>query len=708
MVRIEKIEVKVLNLIFRSLKGEYVLIQKKKVMEPNSKSYFYKISRVIFFLIIIYTLSVLNYDWNTDFYKRYNFKTIEKAISYQLNSELENQIDELNAIKQQLENELKDIEEQRVELIKDLEDAQETLEDQFNKLYYLANKTIYTEKTLTSNQKQIYSEQPCSTLDNCFDYSKCKLNSKISIYIYQNNNLNLSVKSVDDVYEVVDSVQKSCLVVYIATDKDSGRDFLKNIGKYKGDNYNLLIINLAEDYNLFNDSYSIQFNKLNDLKCSLYSSFIYYKNNEIFKSRYNNLFFHFSLIKTIELNKFVNTTYENQQQNGLLLTNKRDYLLSYYQMSSKKLLQKFRKIKSFNEINCNASQIKCQSGYYRYEILSSSTFLLLNNDNIKNFVLWSDKLTYRLIEALSVGTIPLILDLDSVLPLNDLINWEQVIIRLPIKQVDGLELILNNMNEADIISRRIQATKIYNRYFKTREIQFNTLITAIRERIRLPATPIQDYIDDEVDKYPQIITLNVNMSIYKDESTQINDEEFLGPVSNNGMLEQRKPYDLKVKFYDYFTWNVLFYPFNIMPTSPFDKFSPIDLKYSSIEEQKINDTNYFYGGSNGGQYFNEKLGGNYDDNEQFTMVILTFNRERLLISTLLEYFKMPFLNQIIIVWNSVHIPPTNSFYYIFRNEFKSKLIRVVMGRKNSLGNRFLPYDFIRTEAVIAFERNISL
>ncbi len=77
---------------------------------------------------------------------------------------------------------------------------------------------------------------------------------------------------------------------------------------------------------------------------------------------------------------------------------------------------------------------------------------MLNNNNIKNYALWSVRLTNRLIEALSVGTIPLLLDLDSILPLSDLINWDQVIIRAPVKQLDNIESILSGFNLADIIS----------------------------------------------------------------------------------------------------------------------------------------------------------------------------------------------------------------------------------------------------------------
>ena len=677
-------------------------------MQTKYKSYFSRIARVVFLiLVIIVSKSLIDYSWNEQFYKTYNFKTIEKVITYQLNSELENQIEDLKQVKDKLENEVNDLSRDQVNLVNDISDEIEQLEAQFSNLFFLANKTKAVEKTILKVQQHIYSNRPYSTLDTCFNYTKCEFNSKINVYIHEKNILNLT-KNIDNVYQIVDSIENSCLTIYFAKSKESASDFLKNIDQYKGNSDNLLIINLVDDYNIFDDSKSIQIKMLNKLKCSIYASFDNYVNNEIFKSRFSNLFFHFSVIhQTTKMTEYAENVKEKQQQNSLLLTNKRTYLLSYYQTKNRIIEEALKNIKPFNLINCTINQDDCKSDVYRFEVLSYSTFLLISNDNIKYSVLWSKTLTKRLIEALSVGTIPLILDLDSKLPLDDLINWDEVVLRLPFEQISDLKRILSQINEADVISRRIRASKIYNRYFKTPEIQFNTLITAIRERIRLPATAIGDYVDKDVEKYPQINELNVNMTKYTDKSIQINDDEYLGPVKDNGALQQKKEYQFNMTFNNYFSWNVLFYPFNIMPTTPFDQFLPIDLKYSSIDEPS-DDPNYFFGGSFGGQYFSDKLRGNTDDNEQFTMVILTFNRERLLTSVLLEYFKMPYLNQIIIVWNSIQIKPTNEFYYIFRKELKLKLLTLVYGKENSLGNRFLPYEFIRTEAVIALDDDTQL
>ena len=657
------------------------------ILKGQVKNYFKTVGLTIVLVILVSVLT-LNFIWSM----HYTLRIIKS--SYMANN-IEYELTELRESKLQLGEELNQLERHRIFLSKKMYESEEKLENSFPILFKLheQKKNVSTE-LLKIEKKFAKIIKIDETLDKCFNYSQCSLNSKLKIYLFDRYFLNLT-KSIDNVFEIVEAKNESCLSVYfIKNEKDSQnlRD-KKDLIKVKD---NLLIVNLIDHSNLL-----IHRNDLNSksLKCSLYASFSLNAVNPVS----DNLFFHFSALKsdTWEYQKII---YENQKQNKLLFTHNRKYFITYYQSESIGYTLNMNKV-MIKDIKCEYS--KCLDILERLETLSNSTFLLIDNQNILNSTLWSNLLTKQLIEALSVGTIPLLLDLDSKLPLDDLINWNEIVIRYPKSAIRNLEEILLNLNQADIISRRIRASKVYNRYFRTPEIQFNTLITAIRERIRLPATAIGDYVDKDVEKYPQINELNVNMTKYTDKSIQINDDEYLGPVKDNGALQQKKEYQFNMTFNNYFSWNVLFYPFNIMPTTPFDQFLPIDLKYSSIDEPS-DDPNYFFGGSFGGQYFSDKLRGNTDDNEQFTMVILTFNRERLLTSVLLEYFKMPFLNQIIIVWNSIDIQPTNEFYYIFRKELKLKLLTLVYGKGNSLGNRFLPYEFIRTEAIIALDDDTQL
>lgn len=61
------------------------------------------------------------------------------------------------------------------------------------------------------------------------------------------------------------------------------------------------------------------------------------------------------------------------------------------------------------------------------------------------------------------------------------------------------------------------------------------------------------------------------------------------------------------------------------------------------------------GAGGAGKEFSESLGGNYP-REQFTIVILTYEREQVLINSLARLYGLPYLNKVLIVWNSPKPP----------------------------------------------------
>ena len=61
---------------------------------------------------------------------------------------------------------------------------------------------------------------------------------------------------------------------------------------------------------------------------------------------------------------------------------------------------------------------------------------------------------------------------------DNIICCDEIVIRIPSSQIDYTYYILNSINEADLVSCRFKSVKVYNTYFKTMEIQLNTLITA--------------------------------------------------------------------------------------------------------------------------------------------------------------------------------------------------------------------------------------
>lgn len=119
-------------------------------------------------------------------------------------------------------------------------------------------------------------------------------------------------------------------------------------------------------------------------------------------------------------------------------------------------------------------------------------------------------------------------------------------------------------------------------------------------------------------------------------------------------------------------------------------------------------TNASLGGSDG-KFFHHRLGGNFPD-EQFTIVILTYRREALLMDALEGYLRVPYLHSVIVVWNAVDpvVEPSSEFQQRFHLYVASRRLRIVRSLANSLNNRFLPYEDIQTDAVLSLDDDVLL
>ncbi|GMT30915.1 hypothetical protein PFISCL1PPCAC_22212 [Pristionchus fissidentatus] len=85
------------------------------------------------------------------------------------------------------------------------------------------------------------------------------------------------------------------------------------------------------------------------------------------------------------------------------------------------------------------------------------------------------------------------------------------------------------------------------------------------------------------------------------------------------------------------------------------------------------------------------------DAEQFTVVILTYNRDDSLVTILKLLNNCPYLNKVIIVWNNPDRKPEDAWPTLHVP------IEFIFPEKNSLLNRFIPYDEIETEAIVSLD-----
>lgn len=90
------------------------------------------------------------------------------------------------------------------------------------------------------------------------------------------------------------------------------------------------------------------------------------------------------------------------------------------------------------------------------------------------------------------------------------------------------------------------------------------------------------------------------------------------------------------------------------------------------------------------------------------MVVLTYKREKILAEQLAKYLKYPYLHSIVVVWNSASQPPSREFTRRFRSYLTSKRLVMIKSNANSLNNRFLPYDKIKTDAVLSIDDDVVL
>ena len=143
----------------------------------------------------------------------------------------------------------------------------------------------------------------------------------------------------------------------------------------------------------------------------------------------------------------------------------------------------------------------------------------------------------------------------------------------------------------------------------------------------------------------------------------------------------------------------MFSPGQLPPHDPWRPLLPTEAKFhgSGLGFRPIS------GGEGGaGLEFSQALGGN-TPGEQFTVVMLTFERDQVLVSSLARLYGLPYSNKVVVVWNSPR-PPASDLQW----PDIGVPIHVIRTEANSLNNRFLPFDAIETEAVLSVDDDAHL
>lgn len=336
------------------------------------------------------------------------------------------------------------------------------------------------------------------------------------------------------------------------------------------------------------------------------------------------------------------------------------------------------------------------------KMMGRSTFLIILPPNSSD-LLASSYQSHLLYLSLSRSTIPIIIGSEFVkLPFDEVIDWCKAAICLPTARLSELHFILKTIPDSDLIRLKQQGRHIFENYMATSEQLLETIINIIGvSRLKFPPLPIEEV---ETRMYSinhlQDSTLLSNNSIFSEQNKD-QPQEILGPFEMpQSSLKFYRNFSL-ILTQSYNLWNDRrFFVNQLFPSTPFDPFLPSDAKFmkSSYGFRPIAN-----GAGGSGSEFSRSLGGDWPS-EQFTIVLLTYEREPIMQKTLLRFKRLPYLNSVLVVWNSERHKPSPNLTW----PDIGVPIKVVKTDRNSLNNRFLPYDEIETDAILSIDDDTPL
>ena len=272
----------------------------------------------------------------------------------------------------------------------------------------------------------------------------------------------------------------------------------------------------------------------------------------------------------------------------------------------------------------------------RTKVLHQSTFTLIAGSHGKHSN-W-DNCHIRLLEALQCGAIPVVLSSRTVLPFNDMIDWHKAVIIVAPARVPELNVLLRTITNEDILQLRWQGRFLWETYLSTTNAILKTMLATIRTRLSIPAHPV-----------PSSPTSSVFSDARIPVTSSPDPDAVIGlPLESPAFV--RNFTTTVVDRYNF--WNSPPGSFQMYPSSPFDPVFPSSAPFrnSSKGFELIGE-----GAGGAGVEFSKALGGNYPV-EQFTVVILTYQRELVLIESIQRLVGLQYLNKVVVVWNSPEPP----------------------------------------------------
>lgn len=347
---------------------------------------------------------------------------------------------------------------------------------------------------------------------------------------------------------------------------------------------------------------------------------------------------------------------------------------------------------SDDNINTENDWNICGTDSSRRQILKDSTFALIfspKNDDLISTTL----LQARIYESLRTGAIPVILGGDQIkLSYDEVIQWKRACVFLPRARITELHFLLRSLPDTDILLMRRQGRLIWERYLASVQSTLDTIVAVLRDRLNIPPLPAETI--------PAISVFNETFTpIQVIVGLDTEQEESLGPLEppyNSPAF--RRNYSLLLT-QGHELWNDWGDPFRLYPTLPTDPKLPSDAKFLG-SGRGFRPIGQGQGGA--GKEFSEALGGN-SPREQFTVLMLTYEREQVLLDSIARLRGLPYLHSVVVVWNAPRAPSAE-----LRWPDIGAPVHIVKAARNSLNNRFLPLENIQTEAVLSVDDDAHL
>ncbi|GMT07677.1 hypothetical protein PENTCL1PPCAC_29857 [Pristionchus entomophagus] len=286
----------------------------------------------------------------------------------------------------------------------------------------------------------------------------------------------------------------------------------------------------------------------------------------------------------------------------------------------------------------------------------------------------------HLMLVLRRGCIPVILSRTQPLPFQDHLDWNLAAIRVPSAPIHYILQNLVNLPKEDLLEFRRRGI-IFRRRLDNAEALSRSLLAALAEmmHLQLPIAPLAP--------------TNPLFETY--ESSDSNPMKSDGKEHRRIASPSNQHQMASSRLYFSARWNsgrdLTYSPRNLHDVYGL----PAESEYYA--DSQITRTI----GSQNQQAFSRGLGLNREP-EQFTVIIMTYNRDDGVRAVIERLKNCPHLNKVIIVWNNIGRVPEGAWPKIHVP------VEFIRAERNSVNNRFLPFDRIETDAIFFIDDDMDV